>query len=100
MSDDGRLSAPGHLLVGEPASADDAEAAELWDVPLAQLAAEHGLRPSAERPPVFRYIRELWRRSAFIGAFATARNIAMYTEARLGQLWQERPSLDATDWLP
>jgi len=88
MSDDGRLSAPGHLLVGEPASADDAGTAGLWDVPLAQLAAEHGLRPSAERPPVFRYIRELWRRSAFIVAFATARNIAMYTEARLGQLWQ------------
>ena len=31
---------------------------------------------------------QLWRRRSFILAFATARNIAMYTEARLGQLWQ------------
>jgi teichoic acid transport system permease protein len=33
-------------------------------------------------------MRSLWERRHFILAFATARNIAMYTQARLGQLWQ------------
>jgi teichoic acid transport system permease protein len=80
-----RLSAPGRLLIGE--DMDDALTV-LSDVPLPQLAAEHGLRPSASRPPVLSYLRELRRRWNFIVAFATARNIAMYTEARLGQLWQ------------
>jgi teichoic acid transport system permease protein len=87
VSNDRRLSAPGRLLIGDVA-ADGAVAAALPDVPLAQLATEHGLRPSAARPPVLSYLRELWRRRTFIMAFATARNIAMYTEARLGQLWQ------------
>jgi teichoic acid transport system permease protein len=43
---------------------------------------------AAERPPFGRYLKHLWLRRHFIMAFATARNIAMYTEARLGQLWQ------------
>ncbi|HCU95781.1 MAG TPA: ABC transporter [Actinobacteria bacterium] len=33
-------------------------------------------------------MRQLWQRRHFIVGFATARNVAMYTEARLGQLWQ------------
>ena len=37
---------------------------------------------------MFAYAGQLWARRHFIMAFATARNIAMYTEARLGQLWQ------------
>jgi teichoic acid transport system permease protein len=37
---------------------------------------------------VFVYARQLWDRRHFIVGFATARNVAMYTEARLGQLWQ------------
>jgi teichoic acid transport system permease protein len=37
---------------------------------------------------VFGYVGQLWARRHFIVAFATARNVAMYTEARLGQLWQ------------
>jgi teichoic acid transport system permease protein len=92
VSDDRRLSAPGRLsnvdqdadLVPERSAATPM----LPDVPLAQLAAEYGLRPSSERPPIHRYIGELWQRRHFILAYATARNIAMYTEARLGQLWQ------------
>src|SRR4029077_4701827 len=56
--------------------------------PLNEYALEHGLRPSAARPPFRDYIRDLWRRWAFMLAFATARNIAMYPEAKLGQLWQ------------
>jgi teichoic acid transport system permease protein len=30
----------------------------------------------------------VWQRRHFIVAYATARNVSMYTEARLGQLWQ------------
>lgn len=55
---------------------------------LGAYAVRHGLRPSAERPPVLAYVAEVWRRRHFVMAFATARNIAMYTEAKLGQIWQ------------
>jgi len=88
MSNDRRLSAPGQLLIGPDLTADGAPTGELPDIPLPELAAQYGLRPSAARPPILGYIRQLWRRTSFIIAFATARNIAMYTEARLGQLWQ------------
>ena len=88
MSNDRRLSAPGSLQGGGEFDLSGLATAELPDTPLAELAAQHGLRPSAERPPVFQYMRHLWQRRHFIMAFATARNIAMYTEARLGQVWQ------------
>ena len=88
MSNDRRLSAPGQLQAGDDFATSGLATAELPDTPLAELAAQHGLRPSAERPPVFQYMRHLWQRRHFIMAFATARNIAMYTEARLGQVWQ------------
>jgi teichoic acid transport system permease protein len=88
VSNDRRLSAPGQLQAGDEFDLSGLATAELPDTPLAELAAQHGLRPSAERPPVFRYMRNLWHRRHFIMAFATARNIAMYTEARLGQVWQ------------
>lgn len=55
---------------------------------LAELAFQHGLRPSAARPTAAEYFRQLWARRHFIVAFATARNVAMYSEARLGQVWQ------------
>lgn len=55
---------------------------------LAALAAEYGLQPSAQRPSLGTYLSELAHRWSFIMSFATARNIAMYTEAKLGQLWQ------------
>jgi teichoic acid transport system permease protein len=90
VSIDRRLSAPGQL-----SNADDTlEEGEhtgttvLPDVPLAEYAMEHGLRPSASRPPFREYLRDLRQRWAFMLAFATARNIALYTEAKLGQLWQ------------
>ena len=80
----GRLSSPGQLLLGEPGTvAPDADG-----VVLAEYALEHGLRPSAQRPSARDYLVQLWRRRHFMIAFATARNIAMYTEAKLGQLWQ------------
>jgi teichoic acid transport system permease protein len=66
----------------------EADPSALSDEPLAALAARYRLRPSAARPGLFAYARQLWERRHFIAGFATARNVAMYTEARLGQLWQ------------
>jgi teichoic acid transport system permease protein len=88
------LHGPGSLsgepVPGGPATAVSPEAISglVPDEPLAKLAARHGLAPSAERPPVLLYLRQLWSRRHFIVSFATARNVAMYTDARLGQLWQ------------
>src|SRR6266536_992365 len=66
----------------------EVDPSSLADEPLAELADRYRLRPSAARPGVFVYARQLWERRHFIVSFATARNVAMYTEARLGQLWQ------------
>jgi teichoic acid transport system permease protein len=86
-----RLSAPG-ALAGLPANGDEAGPpggdAQLPDESLAALAEQHGLKPSAARPPFRDYLRQLWQRRYFIMGFATARNVAMYTDARLGQVWQ------------
>ena len=64
------------------------EAPRVPEKPLAELAAEHGLKLSGARPSLSRYITMLWQRRHFIVGYATARNVSMYTEARLGQLWQ------------
>jgi teichoic acid transport system permease protein len=90
MSGSGRISGPGSLsgpgtLSGAPPHT---TSRALPSEPLADFAIAHGLRPSALRPPLLAYSRQLWQRRHFILAFATARNVAMYTEARLGQLWQ------------
>jgi teichoic acid transport system permease protein len=85
MRGPGSLSGPGTLSGATPPPT---EVTALPDEPLSQLAAEHGLRPSAQRPRLLAYSRQLWQRRHFIMTFATARNVAMYTEARLGQLWQ------------
>src|SRR6266702_8448219 len=79
------LSGPGTLSGATPPQG---QAAPRPAEPLAELAARHNLRPSALRPALPAYCRQLWQRRHFILAFATARNVAMYTEARLGQLWQ------------
>ncbi|WP_242900616.1 ABC transporter permease [Actinomadura terrae] len=55
---------------------------------LAAYAARYGLKQSAARPPLRKYLQEVWARRNFIWAFASAKNISMYTESRLGQLWQ------------
>jgi teichoic acid transport system permease protein len=55
---------------------------------LADYAARHGLRQSAARPPLRKYIQDVWARRNFIWAFASAKNISMYTDSRLGQVWQ------------
>ncbi|HLH84365.1 MAG TPA: ABC transporter permease, partial [Trebonia sp.] len=85
MDERGQLSAPGRLEAGVAVVP---EAPRLPDQPLADLAAQHGLRLSGARPPLPRYLAVLWQRRHFIWGYATARSVSMYTEARLGQLWQ------------
>jgi teichoic acid transport system permease protein len=87
MDDRGRLTAPGSLVNGTALAPED-EGLPEGSGELAALAARYGLRPSSARPPLFTYIRMVWDRRHFIVAYATARNVSMYTEARLGNLWQ------------
>ena len=89
MEDRGRLTAPGSLLNGVVLAPEE-QAAQLaaGNGELAGLAAQYGLRPSSARPHLPTYVRMVWERRHFITAYATARNVSMYTEARLGQLWQ------------
>jgi teichoic acid transport system permease protein len=86
MTDSTRLSGPGELSGSAPLEA--AAVKELPSEPLADIAARSGLRPSAERPKLGAYLKSIWGRRHFILTFATARNIALYTESRLGQIWQ------------
>lgn len=87
MDDRGRLTAPGSLLNGTVLGPED-EAPPEGDGSLAELAARYGLRPSSARPSLVSYLRLVWQRRHFIVAYSTARSVSMYTEARLGQLWQ------------
>jgi teichoic acid transport system permease protein len=88
MSSDSRVSSPGQLLTDADIPPVPDDQVVVPDGSLAALAAQYNLRPSAQRPVIGKYLRELARRWSFIMGFATARNIAMYTEAKLGQLWQ------------
>src|SRR5215831_2500021 len=104
LSKPGSLSGPGGLpgngSAGGPGSAGAtalaAEPAEVFlagdAVPagerLSDYAERHSLEPASARPPALKYLRMLWQRRQFITGFATASNVAMYSEARLGQLWQ------------
>jgi teichoic acid transport system permease protein len=85
MGNRGRLIAPGGLRDDLAAVAEDEPAA---GESLAEMAAQYGLRPSSTRPRLASYLVKVWQRQHFIFAYATARNVSMYTEARLGQLWQ------------
>lgn len=55
---------------------------------MSDYAVREGLTAIAARPRVGPYVRELWERRHFIVAFASARNVAMFAGARLGQVWQ------------
>jgi teichoic acid transport system permease protein len=88
MRSDPRVSSPGQLLTDVEIPPERDDEIDQQDGSLAALAAQYNLRPSAKRPTIGKYLRELARRWSFIMGFATARNIAMYTEAKLGQLWQ------------
>ena len=85
MGNRGRLIAPGGLRDELAAVAEDEPAA---GESLAEMAAQYGLRPGSARPRLVSYLVKVWQRRHFIFAYATARNVSMYTEARLGQLWQ------------
>jgi teichoic acid transport system permease protein len=85
VDSNGQISAPGTLEQGAVIAPD---APRVPDQDLGQLAAQHGLKLSGARPPLMRYIGLLWQRRHFIIGFATARNVSMYTDAKLGQIWQ------------
>jgi teichoic acid transport system permease protein len=81
----GQLSAPGAFETGVVIAP---EAPRVPEGSLEDYALGKGLKLAGARPPLWRYLGMLWQRRHFILGYATARNISMYTEARLGQLWQ------------
>jgi teichoic acid transport system permease protein len=85
VDNSGQISAPGSLEAGAVIAPD---APRVPDQDLGQLAAQYGLKLSGARPSLRDYLVTLWQRRHFIVGYATARNISMYTEAKLGQVWQ------------
>jgi teichoic acid transport system permease protein len=85
VDNSGQISAPGSLEAGAVIAPD---APRVPDQDLGQLAARYGLKLSGARPSLRAYLAMLWQRRHFIVGYATARNVSMYTEARLGQIWQ------------
>jgi teichoic acid transport system permease protein len=81
----GQISAPGAFETGVVIVP---EAPRVPDGSLEEYALNNGLSLAGARPGLWRYLGMLWQRRHFILGYATARNISMYTEARLGQLWQ------------
>lgn len=71
-----------------PAVRPPVPSARAADPGLAVLAAAHGLSVSGARPGLALYTRRLWARRHFVSELARARQAALYTDARLGQLWQ------------
>ena len=80
MDNSGRSNAQGQVITPD--------APQVPDEDLSELARRHGLKLSGARPSLAQYLAALWQRRHFILGYATARNISMYTEAKLGQLWQ------------
>jgi teichoic acid transport system permease protein len=69
----------------------------IGDTPLAEYATSHGLVNSAARPTLSEYTRSLLKRRFFIWHFATSKSVSMYTDSKLGQIWQVlTPLLNAT----
>jgi teichoic acid transport system permease protein len=85
VDNSGQISAPGSLEAGAVIAPDKPR---VPDQDLGKLAADYGLKPSGARPTLRRYLTMLWQRRHFITGYATARNVSMYTEAKLGQVWQ------------
>ena len=85
MDNSGQISAPGALEAGSVIAPD---VPRVPDQDLGQLAAQYGLKLSGARPTLGQYLAALWGRRHFIVGYATARNISMYTDAKLGQIWQ------------
>ncbi|WP_435202011.1 ABC transporter permease [Janibacter sp. GS2] len=53
----------------------------------AELAAEYGLRTLSERPPLGRYLADIWQRRSFLWTLSSAESYAKNEDNRLGQLW-------------
>jgi teichoic acid transport system permease protein len=85
ISGRGQISAPGSLQTGAVITPD---APRVPDQNLGELARQYGLKLSGARPSLPAYLAMLWQRRHFITGYATARNVSMYTEAKLGQVWQ------------
>lgn len=54
----------------------------------AQLAARHGLKIAGARPSLAAYTRLLWVYRHFTMAYANAKLVSSFGQARLGRLWQ------------
>lgn len=52
------------------------------------MAAKYGLAVAGARPSPWAYAKRLWVARHFIVTWATARNQALYSGSRLGQIWQ------------
>ena len=85
MENSGQISAPGSLQAGTVIVP---EAPRVPDQDLGELAREHELKLAGARPSLASYMAMLWQRRHFITGYATARNVSMYTDAKLGQIWQ------------
>ena len=53
----------------------------------AELAEQHGLRTFSERPPLGRYLSDLWQRRSFIWTLSSSESYAKNEDNRLGQVW-------------
>jgi teichoic acid transport system permease protein len=85
VDNSGQISAPGTLQAGTVIVP---EPPRVPDQDLGELARQYGLKLSGARPSLTRYLAMLWQRRHFIVGYATARNVSMYTDAKLGQIWQ------------
>jgi teichoic acid transport system permease protein len=85
VDNSGQISAPGSLQAGAVIAPDTPR---VPDQDLGELARQYGLKLSGARPSLARYVAMLWQRRHFIVGYATARNVSMYTDAKLGQIWQ------------
>ena len=53
----------------------------------ARLAAQYGLQPQVGRPPLVKYLKDLWASRNFIWTLSTTRAYARNENTYLGQLW-------------
>lgn len=59
----------------------------LSDEQAEELAERHGLRALSERPPLGRYLADVWRRLPFLWTLSSASSYARNEANHLGQLW-------------
>lgn len=79
---------PGHKSADEACASLPPVDPEFNELGGSGMAAKHGLAVAGARPNPLAYARRLWVARHFIITWATARNQALYSGSRLGQLWQ------------